>query len=381
MILSSQNQFVADIAVIGAGIAGLAHAFEAARRGYKVVLFERDGYSHGASVRNFGAILPLGVRPGKCYQWALRSREVWLALAVKAGFWHQPSGALIAAYGEDELAVLAEFNQIASAWGYRCSLLDQNGLLNLAPSLNPADLQGGLWSQLEVIVDPREAIRKLPAYLTQTYGLIQRFNTVVTAVDLPYVQAGSETWRVERVVVCSGVDFQTLYPKVFKDSCLTRCKLQMMRTEPQPQAWRFGPLLATGFSLTHYPAFAACPSLPVLKARLIADFPEFERWGIHILAVQNGLGEVTLGDSHEYEPFPEPFDRPEIDDLIFDHLRKVLRLPRLRLSQRWHGIYAKHFEKDVVIESPAKDVRLVTGLGGAGMTLSFGLAQEIFDTW
>ena len=46
----------ADIAIIGAGIVGLAHALTAAKRGYRVVLIERAPRAHGASVRSFGLI-------------------------------------------------------------------------------------------------------------------------------------------------------------------------------------------------------------------------------------------------------------------------------------------------------------------------------------
>ncbi len=71
----------ADIAVIGAGIVGLAHAYEAARRGLSVVLFERNARALGASIRNFGMILPLGMSPGVVHERAMRSREVWLEVA------------------------------------------------------------------------------------------------------------------------------------------------------------------------------------------------------------------------------------------------------------------------------------------------------------
>ncbi len=198
---------------------------------------------------------------------------------------------------------------------------------------------------------------------------------------LPYVEAGGETWRVERAVVCSGADFETLYPATFAASELTRCKLQMMRTVPQPGPWRLGPMLATGLSLRHYPAFTLCPSLPALERRIAQNHPALDRWGIHVLVAQNGLGELILGDSHEYGLTPDPFDHPEIDALILAHLETFLAVPSLEIAQRWHGVYVKHPTRDVFLAEPEPGVRIINGLGGTGMTTSFGLAQDVFTDW
>ena len=67
----------AQIAVVGGGIIGLAHAYLAARRGWSVVLFERHEFAQGASIRNFGMIWPIGQPAGERLQLALRSRSIW----------------------------------------------------------------------------------------------------------------------------------------------------------------------------------------------------------------------------------------------------------------------------------------------------------------
>ena len=46
-----------DLIVIGAGILGTAHAYYAARRGWRVLLLERGDWPGAASVRNFGTLM------------------------------------------------------------------------------------------------------------------------------------------------------------------------------------------------------------------------------------------------------------------------------------------------------------------------------------
>ena len=369
----------AQVAVVGAGIVGLACALSAARRGLSVVLFERSPRAMGASVRNFGMVWPVGQAPGQIHQRALHTRDIWLDIAPKAGIWAQQVGALHLAYHQDERAVLEEFAREAPALGYEVEGIGPEQVDDYSRAVNTQGLVGALWSPLELCVDPRAAISKLPRWLQDEYGVVLRFGEPVHAIETPMVHTSQGTWKVERTFVCSGQDFESLYPETYAASGLTRCKLQMMRTKPQPGDWRLGPHLAAGLTLRHYAAFEICSSLQAVRDRVTRESPEFDRWGIHVMASQTGIGEVTIGDSHEYGDSITPFDRAEIDDLIINYLRTFIRLPDVAIAERWHGIYAKRTDGgDDFIAQPAPGVTIVNGVGGAGMTTSFGLAEEIF---
>lgn len=356
--------------VAGAGILGLAHAYALARRGHSVVVFERSPQAAGASVRNFGMIWPIGQPAGPLHDMALRSRELWVELLDAARLPYFPTGSLHVVYRHDEAAVAREFCDVAPKLGYPCEWRNAADVLARSPAVRPDGLLGGIWSPTEITVDPRAALAQLPVFLAARYGVRFHWSTAVRPVDL--ASAGA-------AIVCAGHDFETLYPEVFRESGVTRCKLQMMRTRPQPEGWHLGPALAAGLTLRFYESFQVCGTLPALRQRIAAETPEYDRWGIHVLVSQSAANELTVGDSHEYGLAVDPFDRTGIDELILRYARGFLRAPNFEIAQRWHGVYAKHPEKPYLSLSPASHVRVVTAAGGAGMTLSFGLAEKTVE--
>ena len=126
-------------------------------------------------------------------------------------------------------------------------------------------LQVALWSARETCIDPRAVIAGLPLWLDRQHGVRFYFGTAVTQIDAPIVRAGGKSWHAERVWVCSGQDFETLFPEQLASCGMVRCKLQMMRSQPVGGHWRLGPMLAAGLTLRHYPSFECCPTLPALK--------------------------------------------------------------------------------------------------------------------
>jgi FAD dependent oxidoreductase TIGR03364 len=366
----------AEIAIVGAGIMGLAHAFAAATRGRRVVVFERDLRASRASVRNFGLIWPIGQPHGTLHQVALKSRTHWLQVLNEARLPYRSTGSLHVVYRKDEADVAREFAELAPGLGYDCCWLKRDEVLARSAAVTPGHLIGALWSPLELTVDPRMTIATLPEYLNKKFGVQFRFGCAVREIDLPVIEAGNERWKVDRAIVCSGEDFETLYPGVYAAVGLTRVKLQMLRTEPQTAGWHLGPALAAGLTLRFYPSFGVCRTLTALKKRIMEETPEYDRWGIHGLVSQTASGELTFGDSHEYGLNVDVFNREEIDDLMLDYIAGFLRAPVMRIGQRWYGVYAKHPDRAYVSLDAAPGVRIVTSPGGAGMTLSFGIAAD-----
>src|SRR5215467_6572863 len=139
----------ADVAVIGGGILGLAHAYVLARDGKRVVLFERNARACGASIRNFGMIWPIGQPAGEMHALALRSREIWLEALAAASLHFRPTGSLHLAYHDDEAEVLQEFAAIGPSAGYRCEWLTPDTTLRHSEAVQPEGLKGSLWSDTE----------------------------------------------------------------------------------------------------------------------------------------------------------------------------------------------------------------------------------------
>lgn len=366
-----------EIAIVGGGIVGLAFAYAWSQTGKKVLVIERNGRALGASIRNFGMIWPIGQPQGDLLERALRSRAIWLEIAEKAGIWLVESGSLHLAFREDEQRVLEEFMDTSQNAGYDCKLLMGNEAQSYSSYINAQKLLGALWSGSEMLVDPRQALSRIPLYLEEQKKVRFLYNCTALGVESSVIHSSKGEIEAEEIFICSGSDFETLYPEVFQNSGLIKSKLQMMRTFAQRGVEKLGPSLCGGLTLRHYASFAHCKSLSVLSDRFDRENPNFKKWGIHVMIAQNCLGELIIGDSHEYGLEFDPFIKEEINTEILRYLVSFASIPALKIAERWYGVYAKNPGKTEFISRPAPNVAIVTGLGGAGMTLSFGLADEM----
>ena len=322
-------------------------------------------------------VWPIGQPSGNLYECALRSRSIWKEISNRGAFWHEDAGSLHLAYHPDEWKVLQELYEIYYK-ERNVELLNSKQIAERSEAVVQKNLLGGLYSADELIVDPRQAIANIPLWLTEKYGVEFVFGKAATYICYPSVYTGSEKWEADKIYVCSGADFETLYPQLFAASPITKCKLQMMRMAAQPDNYRIGPALCGSLSLLHYAGFKAASSLNELKKRFEVEYPDYIKWGIHVMVSQNQAGELTIGDSHEYGLTHDPFDKQFINQLILDYLKKFARFKDENIIETWNGIYPKltNGQPSLVIE-PEQGVTVINGLGGAGMTLSFGLCEQI----
>jgi len=366
--------------VVGAGILGMATARALAINGFKVQVIERSQFSIGASIRNFGMFWPIGQPDGQLYDRAIRSREIWKEYLNSSSIPFNSCGSLHLAYSKQEWDVLEELSTVFLDSGRPVNLITPEQIGNRFDGINQTNLKGGLFSNDEIIIDPREGIRNLPSYLNQKFGIEFIWGTAISRVKPGSVFSGSTRFDTDLIFICSGADFEILYPEVFNQQKITKCKLQMMRFVSDKPNYNLGTSICGGLSLLHYKSFTASKALEILKAKLQNELPEHLKWGIHVMVAQNMQGELTVGDSHEYGLDFDPFDKHFINQLILDYLKNMVHIDQWRLIESWNGIYPKmtNGKTDFHLEVE-NGVHILNGIGGNGMTLSFGFAEEIIN--
>ena len=367
--------------VIGAGIVGLATARALVLKGYDVKVIERNDKAVGASIRNFGMLWPIGQPDGELYERALQTKSIWKSICNEADIWYDEVGSLHVAQQQDEWEVLNELYDNFKK-DRKVEILKTGAISNICAAANTKNVIGGLYCKEEMIVNPVEAIALLPKYFEEKYKIEFLWGKCASFINDTTVFVGTnEFYEADLIFICSGADFETLYPEEFQKFPFTKCKLQMLRTIPQPDHWKMGAALCGGLSLIHYKSFTTAASLTNLKIRYQNEMSEYLDWGIHVMACQNNTRQITIGDSHEYANTHTPFINEKINKLIIDYLGKIANFPAMQIEEVWNGVYPKLTNGDTdIFYSPEPCVYIINGLGGAGMTLSFGLAEELIST-
>jgi FAD dependent oxidoreductase TIGR03364 len=362
-----------DVAIVGAGIVGLAHALACAKRGLRVVVVDRDARANGASVRNFGFVTVSGQLEGAMWGRARRSRDIWLELAEAAGIAIHQRGMLTAARRPEAAALVEAF--AAGPMGDGCSLLTGREAAARFPQLAPG-VSAALLSPHEIRIEPRDALPRLAAYLAAAFGVTFLWQTAVTAAGPGELLTSRGPIRARRIVVAPGDDSTTLFPDALAPYGLTRCKLQMLRVRPDRPVLPH--VLMSDLSLIRYRGFADLPEAAALETRLEREAGPQLAAGIHLIVAGSRDGTCVIGDSHAYGPTPDPFADEAIDRMILAEYAELLgEAPAV--VERWTGTYASSAAAPVVVAAPCPEIRVVTVATGAGMSCAFAVAEDVVE--
>jgi FAD dependent oxidoreductase TIGR03364 len=360
-----------DVAVVGAGIVGLAHALAAARRGLRVAVIERDERAESASVRNFGFVTVSGQEPGVTRPRALRSREIWEEVAAAAAIPVLQRGAVIAAQRAEALACLEEF--AATDMGHGCRLWSPGETRRRMPNARPA-IAGALSSPHELRIEAREAVPRIAAWLAERHGVEFSWSTGGLAFEGTSVRHARGVLEAGAVVIAPGRDVATFAPELAERIGLRDCKLQMMRIADP--GFRLPAVLMSDLSLLRYEGFATQPSSGVLRERLERECARELAQGIHLIVAQGADGSLVVGDSHHYGPAADAIYASQVEALILCELGALLDIGAVNVVERWLGYYPVASVQPVVRESLAPRVRLVAVTSGTGMSTAFAIGEE-----
>lgn len=373
---SNSNMTHIDVAVVGAGILGLAHAYAAVRRGLRVAVFDRSSTPLGASIRNFGMGLVTGQPPGIMLGLAKQSREIWLHLAQRANFSAREAGTLLFARSDAEHAVLEEFMILrARQHGYDVSLL-QGPQLEALYGGRFRHHRSALHGAQDLQLYSREAMPALVCYL-QSQGVQFHFNTLVKEAGDGRIGSTAGDFRAERIIVCSGHDYQTLFAAELAPLDLKVCRLQMLRAMPQ-ERFALTHAVLTGLSCTHYGAFSDLPAARGVQEEIEEKTPALNRHGIHLLVSPTPYQELIIGDSHHYGVDAPPFNNEEIDQLMINLAEQTLGV-RLNVLERWQGVYGSKGPgpfSATAIDATTTVVLMHTGIG---MSVGLGLGERVIS--
>jgi FAD dependent oxidoreductase TIGR03364 len=362
-----------DLAIVGGGIIGLAHAWAAARSGKRVVVIERDIRANGASIRNFGFITVTGQERGDSWRLARRTRDVWAKLAPKAGIGIEHHGLYLTARSDAAMAVIEAFLKIEMGDG--CRLVAPKEFRDAMNGLGSGELKGALYSPHEVRVESRNAIPALTAWLKETQNVVFFNETAVFEIAPPRLRTSRGIVEAGAVIVCPGHDFVTLYPERIAAYGLRKCRLSMLKTTDP--GFRVPAALMSDLSLTRYRGYAALPEARALEAKLRAEQPRHYDNGVHLIVAQGADGGLIVGDSHHYDPLPGPFAPASAEEDILDEYARATGRQAPPVLERWTGIYAVADDRTYLIDTPASRVRLVIVTSGTGASTGFGIAERV----
>lgn len=354
---------MSKVAIIGGGIIGVATAYELAKLGEEVILFEKNYFGSGSTFR-----CATGIRAQFTDEANIRlmkySVERWERLEEELGFDinFRQTGYLFLATSEEEVEAFKNNIKLQNKFGVPTRLIDMDEAKEIVPILNTEPFLAGAWNPKDGKANP---FKTLFAYLfraremgvdareyTEVVGLEHEGDTV-TAVK--FRNGG----KIESVKVDAVINAANAWaPSINAMAGLRRdivpikpYKHQLVKTEPL-EPGQAEPLV--------------CPP----------------SWNDSYIIQDGEDGGIICGSGIEHEP-KHPWDYEPTYDFLVGVLRYAVRIaPPLKhahVVRQWAGFYAKTPDKNPAIGKLLDNFYIAAGFSGHGFMMAPAVAEALAD--
>ncbi|MCA9580779.1 MAG: NAD(P)/FAD-dependent oxidoreductase [Myxococcales bacterium] len=362
-----------EIAIVGGGVVGLACAAEASRRGFEVVVLERESRTgQGTTSRNSGVIhaglyYPAGSMKSR---FCIEGRESLYERCTRMGIPFRKTGKWVVAPTTDEIPTLESIASLARAAGVPgITIVEGSEFRRREPTLRGA---AALWSPESGIVDAHE--------LTDSYRreLVSHGGAVALQTEVAGLDRTPHGWNVS-FRGTRGEDDRLAARMVINAAGLEADRIaESSGLEIDALGFRHRYVKGNYFAVRGFPSMPTCP--------LIYPVPEKDGLGIHL--TQNLGGQWIAG------PDTEPVE--SIDFRVDPHRAAAFAksiatyLPGITedlLTPDYAGIRPKRRVRDgypdfVVHEGSAEGMPGIVhllGIESPGLTASSALAKHAVD--
>jgi glycine oxidase len=200
-----------DVAIVGAGIVGLACAWRAAQRGLSVVVLDRARAGAGASSAAAGMLAPvteaefgeealLRLNLAGAQSWPAFAAELAERSGLDTGY--RECGALVVAADRDDLGEIRRLHELQLSLGLDAEWLTGRECRRLEPGLSPR-VGGGVLAPHDHQADPRATLAALRAAVEHQGGELLE-GVDVARVEEGALVTGAGIVRAEQAVVAAG---------------------------------------------------------------------------------------------------------------------------------------------------------------------------------
>lgn len=197
-----------EICIIGAGIFGVCSGFFLAKRGYKVIIIDRDYISQRASGINAGSLALQNKHPRALISLARKAIDIWDYFGkIDKNIEYKRCGGFRVAETESEAKILKAEQKKQKELGLNIEYLENKELLKAAPYLSK-HLYAANYCELDGFANARTAVGRIAKLAIREgvkFSLHNQVNHIKIKSNLIMLETSRGIYEAEKLILAGGV--------------------------------------------------------------------------------------------------------------------------------------------------------------------------------